>query len=127
MSDNRGRTSPARLNSVVSGSAHLPTAVVETSVLGREETDGGGRENTRGKPELSTQRSKVAERRGKRGCATAVCTNTACVLPWTLTCSTQTPDPSSGAQMIMVLSMEAESRLRGCCSSPPTGGDSETN
>lgn len=44
----------------------------------------------------------------------------------TLTCSTQTPDPSSGAQRIMVLSMEAESRLRGCCSSPPAGGDKVT-
>lgn len=43
----------------------------------------------------------------------------------TLTCSTQTPDPSSGAQRIMVLSMEAESRLRGCCMSPPAGGDKE--
>lgn len=55
-----------------------------------------------------------------------VWTTTACVHPSTLTCSTQTPEPSSGAQMIMVLSMEAESKLRGCCSSPPAGGDRGT-
>lgn len=89
----------------------------------------GGRENTRGKSELSTEKLG-SRKKGEVGvcvCAIAVCTSTACVLPWTLTCSTHTPEPSSGAQMIMVLSMEAESRLRGCCSSPPAGGDRKTN
>lgn len=43
----------------------------------------------------------------------------------TLTFSIHTPEPSSGAQRIMVLSIEAESKQRRCCSSPPAGGDRE--
>lgn len=42
-----------------------------------------------------------------------------------LTCSTHTPDASSGPQRIMVLSIEAESRLRGCSTVPPAGGDKQ--
>lgn len=34
------------------------------------------------------------------------------------TCSSQTPDSSSGAQRIMVLSMEADNNLIGCCRTP---------
>lgn len=113
---------------VVSGSARLhrlsllflkPQCWAE-----RRQRQGGGRENTRGEPELSTLTEKEGRSESEKwGSAIVVWTTTARVHPSTLTCSTQTPEPSSGAQMIMVLSMEAESKLRGCCSSPPAGGE----
>lgn len=68
---------------------------------------------------------KKAGKDGKRVCGIITVVGCTPPPPSTLTCSTQTPELSSGAQMIMVLSMEAESRLRGCCSSPPVGGDRE--
>lgn len=89
------------------------------------------RENTGGELKLSCQdlqKGKLSE--WQNGCVCVwLCTETMCVCPiciLALTCSTQTPDPSSGAQRIIVLSMEAESRLRGCCSSPSAGGDRDT-
>lgn len=115
-------------HSVVSGSAHLhrlsllflkPQCWAE-----RRQGRGEGEGTPEGNPNCQhSQRRKVGVRSEKWVSAIVVWTTTECVHPSTLTCSTQTPEPSSGAQMIMVLSMEAESKLRGCCSSPPAGGD----